>query len=376
MTGVVNGSGGTGVLAGSRPGTGVTGGSGPPSNESGNEYVLLEADSGSGYVPVASYSAPFDVSANPMFDSVGLPVPREIVQLAASESIIAADVEAATVTDDLSTPVPLAIQQLSATETIGAADVSAAVVTDEVVHDLAIRSAIMATAPRYYWPIAGQSYVNDGSAGAEPLTAISAPPFITDPIFGTVPNMAAGDAFTTDAAVSPSISGTDLNAGFTLGIFAKLDGASPVTNYLIEFGNTPASFSLRNFDFYIDLSAGTVNIQLYNGGVRTLYTSPAASYPADGQWHHVAAQYDLANVRIWVDGALVLTTARAVAQTNNGIQRMVIGGTDASGTAGGPGAAYVYGGPSPIPSVVHPFLSPGDVTTAQILAIAEAAGLA
>ena len=76
MTGIRAGSQGTGVLEGSRPGTGVTGGSGPPSVISGNENILIELDTGSGFAPVADYTAPFDLSMSPLFDSLTTPVPR------------------------------------------------------------------------------------------------------------------------------------------------------------------------------------------------------------------------------------------------------------------------------------------------------------
>lgn len=373
MTGVQAGSGGTGLLEGSRPGTGVTGGTPVPPFVSGTENVLLELNA----VPVGAYSETFDLRSAAVFDSLTLPVPNPINLIAVTEDVTQLDVAVTPPTDDLTTPVPLAIDQIAVTETVDPADVASAVVTDDLVGQLPVEAAIMATAPRYYWPIARQNYVNNGTGGAEPLAAISAPPFIDDPVFVSVPNTAAGDAFTTDSAALPSTPNMALNTGFTIGLFAKLDGTSPATNYLMNCGNTPGGFNLRNFDCWVDAADESVTFQVYDGaGARTAYTSPIGSFPVDGLWHHVACQYDLSNVRIWVDGVLELTTARAVAQGNTVAQRIVIGGIDGSGNGAGAGAAYVDGASNAIPSVVHPFLSPGGITTAQILAIAEAAGVA
>lgn len=126
MTGVINGSGGTGLRSGSRPGTGSVGG-GPIPIVSGMETVLLELND----VEVGLYTAPFEVRQGVVTDSLAPMVANPIRAIAATESLTPTATAVAVVTDDLTPVAPNPINTIFVTENLGQAQPITVVATGQ-----------------------------------------------------------------------------------------------------------------------------------------------------------------------------------------------------------------------------------------------------
>jgi hypothetical protein len=94
-------------------------------------------------------------------------------------------------------------------------------------------------------------------------------------------------------------------------ILDKTRGASSGSAYLFDYGGR------------VNVNAQKLEFAMYNGSTwTTAYSTNTLAFNA---WHHVAVTYDLANIKIYVNGKLDSTTAATTAIAYNGTQNLFIG---------------------------------------------------
>ena len=126
---------------------------------------------------------------------------------------------------------------------------------------------------------------------------------------------------TDDYVVVSDVSHLDLRDKLTMSCWAWFDGDGGGSNTIV-FGKEKsgsAQYSMVRMN-----SGDTLDVGLHTGGWTDFFTSTVLS---DDTWYHLSATYDRSNVKIYVNGSLVDTTAETDAISGDS-QRFVIGGLD------------------------------------------------
>ena len=126
---------------------------------------------------------------------------------------------------------------------------------------------------------------------------------------------------TDDYVVVSDVSHLDLRDKLTMSCWAWFDGDGGGSNTIV-FGKEKsgsAQYSMVRMN-----SGDTLDVGLHTGGWTDFFTSTVLS---DDTWYHLSATYDRSNVKVYVNGSLVDTTAETDAISGDS-QRFVIGGLD------------------------------------------------
>ena len=126
---------------------------------------------------------------------------------------------------------------------------------------------------------------------------------------------------TDDYVVVSDVSHLDLRDKLTMSCWAWFDGDGGGSNTIV-FGKEKsgsAQYSMVRMN-----SGDTLDVGLHTGGWTDFFTSTVLS---DDTWYHLSATYDRSNVKIYVNGSLVDTTAETDAISGDS-ERFVIGGLD------------------------------------------------
>jgi hypothetical protein len=119
------------------------------------------------------------------------------------------------------------------------------------------------------------------------------------------------------------LSGLDAAAAVTLACFIYLPVSVSGVVRAVELGRF-LSTDLLALDLSTNAPRATVTI-----GASTVTTTAGAAIN-DGAWHHLAATYDGANLRLWVDGVNVQTSAAALGTFTGSI--LTVGATQSGGS--------------------------------------------
>ena len=126
---------------------------------------------------------------------------------------------------------------------------------------------------------------------------------------------------TDDYVVVSDVSHLDLRDKLTMSCWAWFDGDGGGSNTIV-FGKEKsgsAQYSMVRMN-----SGDTLDVGLHTGGWTDFFTSTVLS---DDTWYHLSATYDRSNVKVYVNGSLVDTTAETDAISGDS-ERFVIGGLD------------------------------------------------
>ena len=126
---------------------------------------------------------------------------------------------------------------------------------------------------------------------------------------------------TDDYVVVSDVSQLDLRDKLTMSCWAWFDGDGGGSNTIV-FGKEKASSAQYSM---VRMNSGdTLDVGLHTGGWTDFPTSTVLS---DDTWYHLSATYDRSNVKIYVNGSLVDTTAKTDPISGDS-ERFVIGGLD------------------------------------------------
>jgi Concanavalin A-like lectin/glucanases superfamily len=185
-------------------------------------------------------------------------------------------------------------------------------------------TVIAADAPAAWWKLAdapGSGTAADSSGGGHAGTPAS----VTFGASGPLPMAPAETAASFDGAASKIDTTYNPSGGSALSVEAWVNLAGrtqPANGRILANSHTDADVK----GFQLMLSAGTTPQAWFGNGTTAANVIAAAALPAAG-WTHLAATWDGATVRLYVNGAPVAATA-------------ALSGTLAAGTATGTGIGY------------------------------------
>jgi hypothetical protein len=170
---------------------------------------------------------------------------------------------------------------------------------------LAYYEEVIADAPEIYYRMneASGSSFYDSSGNWRTATLYNSP---TLGVAGATPRNTAA-TFSTTGNTYASTTALSLLSNWTIEAWVKRDGSQAYYTSIVADGFLSASINYMLFWDGTSIVAG-----YYAGGFQLSASSSAIS---DGVWTHVAGTYDGANLKVYINGVLDVTTASATACT-------------------------------------------------------------